>query len=292
MSGGTDFDGLIVLDKPHGVTSREAVNQAHRWFPRRTRIGHAGTLDPLATGVLVLCVGKATRFVEFVQDMGKTYETRFRLGWISHSDDGEGPLEPCEHAVDPGLDRLHAELDRFLGSIQQTPPSFSAAMVDGQRAHERARQGEKVELASRTVRIERIEVLGYRYPDLDLRVECGKGTYIRSLARDLGRSLGTGAYVESLRRTRVGPFLASEGISPETYRLEARQHLLPWDRALAELPRVVVPADKETWLLRGHPIACPEGFSGERVALYSEAGSLLAVGEVRGERIQPRKVVS
>ncbi|MFO0930987.1 MAG: tRNA pseudouridine(55) synthase TruB, partial [Gemmataceae bacterium] len=236
------LDGLLVLDKPGGITSREAVDQALRWFPRGTRIGHTGTLDPLATGVLVVCLGKATRLVEYVQAMSKTYRSRFRLGATSDSDDADGTISPVPDAPIPDRPTVEAALARFVGTIEQVPPVYSAAKVTGQRAYALARRGEEVQLRARPVQVYAIRVLGYDPPDLDVEIDCGKGTYIRSLARDVGAALGCGAYVATLRRTRVGPFHAEQAIALDAERAEARARLLPPTDALAELPRVVLPS--------------------------------------------------
>src|SRR5690349_8551537 len=205
-----EFHGLLVLDKPLGVTSRAAVDRALRWFPRGTRLGHTGTLDPLATGVLVLCVGHATRLTEYVQAMGKAYTADVVLGARSATDDAEGPITPATVKRPPDRVAVNAGLAQFVGAVEQVPPAFSAAKVTGQRAYDLARRGGAVDLTPRTVRIDRIDVLEFDYPRLRLEVLCGKGTYIRSLARDLGDRLGCGAYLGGLRRTRVGPFTPAD----------------------------------------------------------------------------------
>src|SRR5262249_9674427 len=179
------WDGLLVLDKPAGITSRSAVDRALRWFPRRTRLGHAGTLDPLATGVLVLCLGGATRLAEYVQRMGKTYTSTFVLGATSDTDDADGTVTPVPGAADPGRGAVAAALAGLVGTLEQVPPAFSAAKVTGRRAYDLARRGEEVPLRPRPVEVYGIDVLRYEYPFLDVEVRCGKGTYIRALARDL-----------------------------------------------------------------------------------------------------------
>ncbi|HJZ54556.1 MAG TPA: tRNA pseudouridine(55) synthase TruB, partial [Gemmataceae bacterium] len=186
------MNGLLVIDKPGGMTSRDVVNRVQKWFPRKTKIGHTGTLDPLATGVLVVCVGAATRLADFVQGMGKTYASRFRLGTTSTTDDADGEVTANPAAVPPSCEQIDAAIPAFLGNIEQVPPAFSALKVAGERAHDLARQGKDVALAARTVRIGAIRVLGYEWPWLDVEIDCGKGTYIRSIARDLGTKLGCG----------------------------------------------------------------------------------------------------
>jgi tRNA pseudouridine55 synthase len=216
------FHGLVVLDKPGGMTSRDAVDAALRWFPRGTRVGHTGTLDPLATGVLVLCVGSATRLTEYVQQMAKTYRTTVRLGARSDTDDADGTVTPVDVLHPPQREELENCLQTFLGEIEQVPPAFSAAKVTGRRAYDLARQGREVALEARRVRIDGIDVLRYEYPEADLEVRCGKGTYIRSLARDVGERLGCGGLVQVLRRTRVGPFQAADAVSLEADAATAR----------------------------------------------------------------------
>src|SRR5579871_6504470 len=207
------MNGLLVIDKPGGITSRDVVNRVQRWFPRKTKIGHTGTLDPLATGVLVVCIGAATRLADHVQAMGKTYRSRFRLGATSTTDDADGTVTETPEAVPPTREQIAAALPSFIGNVEQVPPAYSALKVGGRRAHDLARRGANVELTARVVRIDAVRVLAYDRPFLDVEIDCGKGTYIRSIARDLGAKLGVGGLVETLRRTRVGPFTAEQGIS-------------------------------------------------------------------------------
>ncbi len=215
-------DGLLVLDKGGGVTSRDAVNAALRWFPRGTRIGHTGTLDPLATGVLVLCLGAATRLTEYVQRMGKTYRAGVRLGARSDTDDADGMVTTVNAAA-PDAATVTACLAGFVGDIEQTPPAYSAAKVAGRRAYDLARQGQDVDLRPRRVHVYGIDVCRYDYPHLELEVRCGKGTYIRSLARDLGARLGCGALIQTLRRTRVGPFTTDDAVPMDADAATARR---------------------------------------------------------------------
>jgi tRNA pseudouridine55 synthase len=288
-------DGLLVLDKPGGITSRAAVDRALRWFPSRTRMGHTGTLDPLATGVLVLCLGSATRLAEYVQRMPKTYRAGVRLGARSDTDDADGVVTPVAGATAPDADTLARCLAGFVGSLAQTPPAHSAAKVGGRRAYDLARGGEEVALAPRRVQVYRIDVLAYAWPDLDLEVHCGKGTYIRSLARDLGERLGCGGYVRTLRRTRVGPFAAEMGLSLETDPAAARARLLPVEMAVADLPRLELPPAQVRRLCQGQALPAPaEGpqEEGTEVAVFA-AGRLAAVAALdRVHRLlRPQKVL-
>src|SRR4051812_30079545 len=162
------------------MTSRDAVNRVQRWFPKKTKIGHTGTLDPLATGVLVVCIGLATRLADYVQAMGKSYTSRFRLGATSTSDDADGEVAEVPNAPVPTREQIDAALAAFVGNVEQLPPSVSALKVGGRRAHDLVRKGKEVPLAPRTVRIDAVRVLAYEWPWLDVEVDCGKGTYIRS----------------------------------------------------------------------------------------------------------------
>jgi tRNA pseudouridine55 synthase len=283
--GANTHDGLLVIDKPRGMTSRAVVDRVLRWFPRGTKIGHTGTLDPLATGVLVLCVGSATRLAEYVQRMAKTYHGTFRLGARSDTDDADGQISPVAGVIAPSEEAVHQALGSFLGTTLQIPPAYSAAKVTGQRAYALARQGAEVALQPRPVQVYAIEVLHYTYPDLDVEVRCGKGTYIRSLARDLGEKLGCGAYVQALRRTQVGPFRAVDGLALDAGGEAARARLLPAAQAVAELPRLTLPNRDLQRLRGGQEVPLPElnpagaDFSGEgEVGVFDHAGHLVAVG--------------
>lgn len=280
--------GLLVLDKPDGLTSRDALDRAARWFPRKTKIGHCGTLDPLATGVLVLALGQATRLVEYVQALPKTYRTRILFGATSDTDDADGTVTPT--GAGP-LDEagVRAAIPAFVGEIEQTPPSYSAAHVDGQRAHLLARRGQAVTLAARRVRIDAIDVRSFAWPELELDVACGKGTYIRSIARDLGAALGVGGYVAELRRLRIGPFVADEGVTLETDPTVVRAKVLPLASALSGLPQVRVTADEARRLRHGQTVVA-EG-EGE-IVVMDEAGELVGVGRIGGGVLRAGKVLA
>jgi tRNA pseudouridine55 synthase len=301
------IDGVLVLDKPGGVTSRAVVDRVLRWFPRRTRIGHTGTLDPLATGVLVLCLGAATRLSEYVQLMRKTYRTRLLLGARSDSDDADGTITPVTGTVAPEAAAVAACTAAFVGVISQVPPAYSAAKVTGRRAYDLARQGEEVTLRPRPVRLHTIQVLHYAYPHLELEVHCGKGTYIRSLARDLGERLGCGALVQTLRRTRVGPFTAEEALTLDADAETARARVLPAEMAVAELPRLVLPEDDRKRLCQGQDVLlgtrgvsegtsalpCTSGSEECCVAIVDTAGQLTAIAlfDPRRKTLHPAKVL-
>lgn len=289
-------EGLLVLDKPGGMTSRDVVNQVQRWFPKRTRIGHAGTLDPLATGVLVLCLGSATRLIEYIQRMDKVYRTRFLLGARSDSDDADGNITPVSGAVAPDAASVAECVAAFVGVIEQVPPAYSAAKVAGQRAYKLARRGEEVTLSAHSVHIHAIDILYYSYPFLDLEVCCGKGTYIRSLARDVGERLGCGALVQTLRRMRIGPFTAEKALTLDADPASIRAGLLPSEMAVAELPRVVLSDSGRQRLEQGQTVAVGEAWQGiakcRETAVFDAAGRLIAVAMFEPQRqlLQPLKV--
>jgi tRNA pseudouridine55 synthase len=280
-----NHNGLFVLDKPSGITSRDAVDRAARWFPRKTKVGHAGTLDPLATGVLVLAIGQATRLIEYVQAMPKLYRTRIRLGATSDTDDADGMLTENPGAGPLGDEAVRAALAVFVGEIEQVPPAYSAARVEGRRAYALARRGADVDLAPRRVRIDRIEVREYRWPEVELDVLCGKGTYIRSIARDLGRALGVGGYVTALRRLRVGPFTVEEAMPPDA----ESPNLLPMSAAVSGLPTIRVTCEEVRRLRNGQAI--PAAGAGE-TAVLDEMGELAAVGRAAGGWLKPEKVLA
>jgi tRNA pseudouridine55 synthase len=283
------MNGLLVIDKSGGVTSRDVVNRVQTWFPRKTKIGHTGTLDPLATGVLVVCIGAATRLADYVQAMGKTYVSRFRLGATSTTDDADGVVTETPNATPPTREQIDAALASFVGDVEQVPPAFSALKLEGQRAHDLARQGKDVPLAARTVRIDAIRVLDYAWPFLDVEIDCGKGTYIRSIARDLGAKLGCGGLVQTLRRTRVGPFTAEQGVSFDTD--PASIKLRPMVEAVADLPQVRLGADDLNQLRQGRRVksAVPDS---QAVAILNERGELVVLGAAKGGYVWPKLVFS
>ncbi len=294
------YEGLLVIEKPGGMTSRAALDRAQKWFPRGTRMGHTGTLDPLATGVLVLCLGSTTRLAEYVQRMGKTYRTTIILGGRSDTDDADGVVTPVVDAVAPDRATLAARLAEFIGASDQVPPSYSAAKIAGRRAYDLARQGAEVALPAKQVHVYAIDMLRYEYPQLDLELRCGKGTYIRSVARDLGDRLGCGAYVQMLRRTRVGPFAVEDAVSLETDAEAARARLLPPTAALVELPRVALSAEDVRSLIQGREVrdvsvaSAADTEAPIEVAVFDDTGKLVGVGlfDARRQRLRPDKVMA
>jgi tRNA pseudouridine55 synthase len=242
--------GFLNCDKPSGMTSRDVVNVVQRRL-RKIKVGHAGTLDPIAVGVLVLGVGPAVRLVPYVQQYQKHYRGTFRLGVCSDSGDTESELrEPPDLHV-PSLDELQAATGQLVGRIEQTPPAYSAIHIDGKRAYQRIRQGEVFEMPKRLVDIHSLTVLDYEYPKLELDVVCGSGTYIRTIGMDLANAVGSVAVMTSLRRSAIGPFVMKTSLSIEQLRKDDLQTLLsPPELAIEHLPRIVI--DQEQSRRLGH----------------------------------------
>ncbi|NQT14822.1 MAG: tRNA pseudouridine(55) synthase TruB, partial [Planctomycetes bacterium] len=275
--------GLLNLSKPVGVTSRQVVNQVQR-LARRTKFGHAGTLDPLASGVLVVCAGPATRLIRYVQQMPKCYTGTFLLGRRSATEDIEGDVVELQDPPVPTLDQIVQAASQLTGRIQQRPPAYSALKVNGRRAHALARKGHQVELKPRPIMVYRLEVVAYDYPEFRLEIECGSGTYVRSLGRDLAESLGTAAVMSALVRTAIGSLTIDEAVAPaELSRARWTDWLLPPWRAVESLPRVELGAEEIPEIRAGRAISKPDPSSGaSEIAACDAAGRLLAILVARG----------
>ena len=275
--------GLLNLNKPAGVTSRDVVNQVQR-LVRPQKAGHAGTLDPLATGVLVVCVGPATRLIEYVQQMPKSYSGTFLLGRQSPTEDVEGQVTELADPPVPTLDQLLAAAGALTGRIQQRPPAYSALRVAGRRAYDLARRGEAFDLQPRPVEIYSLEIVSYVYPELKLRVQCGSGTYVRSLGRDLAAALGTAAVMSALQRTAIGSFRLQDAIDPAALTRENWPgHLLPPLLAAEVLPQICVTATEIPAIRAGQTIgrdALPADAT--QWAALDSAGRLIAILVPRG----------
>lgn len=198
------FSGILVLDKPAGITSARALDRVKRVLPRGTKVGHAGTLDPFATGVLLVLIGRATKLCEFLMGQPKGYDATVKLGATTATLDPESPEQPMPPVLQIDDAAVRSTLDKLTGNVLQRPPIFSAIKLGGRRAYDLARKGQDVQIEPRTVQIYSNQLLRYDWPLVDLRITCGRGTYIRSIARDLGEMLGTGGYLVALRRTHVG----------------------------------------------------------------------------------------
>jgi tRNA pseudouridine55 synthase len=294
-----EVSGVLNLNKPGGMTSRDVVDLISRPLKKQAKVGHAGTLDPLASGVLVVCVGQATRLIEYVQRMTKSYRTVVRLGATSDTLDADGQVQLQDSPRIPTETEIRTVLARQVGTIDQMPPQFSALKVEGKRAYDLARGGQTVELASRPVRIDRVELISYAWPLLELEVDCGSGTYIRSIARDIGEALGCGGLVEVLVRTRIGGFALTDAIDPTGLSIDAiLAHLQPIETALGDIPRLSLVAEQIGAIgmgkaLPAREVTGAEGLEGE-AALVGLDGKLVAIAEVGGplRAVRPRRVLA
>jgi tRNA pseudouridine55 synthase len=296
-----DVHGWVILDKPVGMTSTHAVSVVRRLFTAK-KAGHAGTLDPLASGVLPIALGEATKTVPFVMDGRKVYRFTVRWGEERDTDDAEGQVVAASDAR-PAAEAIRALLPAFTGTISQVPPRFSAIKIAGERAYDLARDGETVELAARTVEIHTLEILDTLDADHTVfEAECGKGTYVRALARDLGRALGTHGHIAALRRAAVGPFGEAEAVALDALqryseagddaRNDTPLFLLPIESGLQALPALSVSqadaarlARGQAVLLRGRDAPIIEGW-----IAVSTQGSLIALAEVAKGELHPRRV--
>jgi tRNA pseudouridine55 synthase len=288
-----DVHGWVVLDKPVGMTSTHAVSVVKRAFSAK-KAGHAGTLDPLASGLLPIALGEATKTVPFVMDGRKAYQFTVAWGSQTNTDDTEGSViatsdeRPAEAAI-------LALLPRFTGTVLQTPPKFSAIKIAGERAYDLARDGEDVELQARPVEIDALSIVSHDGATTTFEAECGKGTYVRAIARDLGLALGCLGHVAHLRRTRVGPFAVADAAAVETLRESpesAAAALKPVKAALTLIPEVVIHRDAATRLKRGQsallrgagaPIAAEAAYA-------TCAGTLIATGSIDNGEFVPHRV--
>ncbi|MFM8705828.1 MAG: tRNA pseudouridine(55) synthase TruB [Planctomycetia bacterium] len=270
------FTGVIPVDKPVGVTSRHVVDVVARALGLKA-VGHAGTLDPLASGVVVVCVGHATKLVDYLHELPKRYAATFLFGRSSPSDDLETPVEEETDPVRPSAAEIEAAAAAFRGDILQRPCDYSAVHVDGKRAYRLARKGRPIVLEAKPVRIERLAITGYEWPRLAAEIECSSGTFIRAIGRDLAESLGTRAVMESLVRTAVGSFsrdasLALDAVTSDT----ARAALLPAAAAVAHLHSVVLGDDALANAVRGGLMQLPET-PGPAVAALDASGQLVGI---------------
>ncbi|MGE5259554.1 MAG: tRNA pseudouridine(55) synthase TruB [Actinomycetota bacterium] len=297
---GSPVSGWLILDKPQGMTSTQAVTKVRRLFDA-AKAGHAGTLDPLATGVLPIALGEATKTVPFAVEGLKTYRFTVRFGAETDTDDAEGTIVATSKAR-PTTEAIEAILPRFTGEISQVPPRFSALKVEGARAYDLARDQAQFELAPRMIFIERLSLVTRPDPDhCVLEAECGKGTYVRALARDLGRALGTCAHVEALRRTRVGTFGEEDAVTlaeletlresaPEADGLEAA--LKPVETALSEIPALALSLSDAARLRQGQSVLLRGRdapiFTG--TAYATSRGTLVALGEMEEGEFRPKRI--
>jgi tRNA pseudouridine55 synthase len=289
--------GFLVVDKPAGWTSHDVVDAARGWFGTR-RVGHLGTLDPLATGVLPLAIRAATKLVPYVQDREKGYAGAIRLGLVTDTLDAEGRVLREHDGPWPDEARVEQAIQSFVGDLDQVPPMFSAVKKDGVPLHKLAREGREVEREPKRIHVERFTLRKYDPPRLEIEVECSGGTYVRVLAADLGERLGCGAHLADLRRTRSGPFTLDQASSPETLRVEAESGEI--ERRLVSplvalgLPALRVSADEIDRIAQGSEIFADRApdVPGTRMVAHDDEGQVIGVLELRpGRRLRPLRVL-
>lgn len=306
---GRDVSGILLLDKPSGISSNHALQRIKRLY-QAAKAGHTGSLDPLATGLLPLCLGYTTKFSAFLLDADKRYRVRVRLGTSTSTADAEGEVVAVAPTDDVSEAALRDILADFTGSIEQLPPMYSAVKHQGERLYKLAREGKEVERTPRTIQIFSLDLLRFDLPDIELDVHCSKGTYVRTLAEDIGARLGCGGHVSALRRTGVGPYVEgqtafvtmaeveaiAEDASPdlEPARMFAAMDalLLPLDSALDHCPALRLSADAAFYLGQGQPVLVPQAPTEGTVRLYDPSAHFIGVGVILDDgRVQPKRLL-
>ena len=287
-------NGVLLLDKPRGLSSNQALQQAKRLF-QAAKAGHTGSLDPLATGLLPICFGEATKFSHFLLDADKSYLANIKLGINTTTGDAEGEVL-SNSEVNVGADRLNQTLNRFTGVIQQVPPMYSALKHQGKALYEYARAGVNIERAARTVNIHGIKLERFTGDEIVITVSCSKGTYIRTLAEDIGNTLGCGAHLTGLRRLTTAHFSLDNALTLE--QLEAMsmqvrdQNLLPVDAAIQDLPEVHLDEASVHYLTQGQQVWKAGAIPSSYFRLYSQAGDFLGLGELSDDgKIAPKRLL-
>ena len=294
-----NVNGVVLLDKPLGMSSNEALQAVKRLF-QAAKAGHTGSLDPLATGLLPLCFGEATKLSAYLLDADKHYWTVARLGVRTSTGDAEGEAVQTRPVGTYSADQIEAALARFRGEIEQVPPMYSALKHQGKRLYELARAGVEVERPPRPVTIHALRLLGRGPDSLELDLRCSKGTYVRTLVEDLGEVLGCGAHVAELRRVGVGPYDGSRMVTLEELERRAEQGpealdeaLLPVDTAVADWPRVTFDADSAYYVRQGQAVQVPGAPTEGLVALYGPQGRFLGVGQILDDgRVGPKRLIA
>jgi tRNA pseudouridine55 synthase len=298
---GRAITGILLLDKPLGLTSNDALQRIKRYY-RAAKAGHTGSLDPLATGLLPCCLGDSTKFSAFLLDADKRYRVRVKLGVTTTTADAEGEVVETLPVEGITEERVRQVLLKFVGGIDQLPPMYSAVKHQGQRLYKLARQGIEVERQPRRIEIHALELLACEPPEIELDVHCSKGTYVRTLAEDIGRELGCGGHVSALRRTGVGPY--SEATTPfvsieqiaalaegdDFPALDAL--LLPLDTALGHWPSLRLSADAAFYLQQGQAVLVPQAPTEGLVRLYDPSSRFLGVGSILDDgKVQPKRLI-
>ena len=296
---GRDVDGILLLDKPLGISSNDALQKV-KYLYKAAKAGHTGSLDPLATGLLPLCFGEGTKISAFLLDADKRYTVRVRLGETTATADAEG--EVVERRPTNGITekQLSEVVESFLGEIQQLPPMYSAVKHEGERLYKLARRGIEVERKLRTVTLYDLQLTAFDLPEFELDVHCSKGTYIRTLAEDIGEALDCGAHVVGLHRTAVGPFDGEKmvtmddlqaSLEKDRYSLDA--FLKPIDSGLADLPEVRLSDDAAYYLRLGQAVVVPKAPTAGRVRIYAPDESFIGVGFIQDDgKVAPKRLMS
>lgn len=298
---GREVNGILLLDKPAGLSSNQALQRVKRLFDAQ-KAGHTGSLDPLATGLLPLCLGYTTKFSAFLLDADKRYRVQVRLGETTETADAEGEVIATAPVDGVTETRVLEVLSKFVGLIEQLPPMYSAVKHEGQRLYKLAREGKEVERTPRQICIYRLELRAFALPDIELDVHCSKGTYVRTLAEDIGKRLGCGGHVSALRRTGVGPYVEGETAFITLAELEARAEeqgtesldalLLPLESTLGHCPAVRLSANSAFYLSQGQPVLVPQAPTEGLVRLYDAGEQFLGVGEILDDgRVQPKRLI-
>ena len=296
---GRQVDGILLLDKPLGITSNDALQKVKRLYFAQ-KAGHTGSLDPLADGLLPICFGNATKLSAFLLDADKYYWVRVKLGETTTTQDAEGEVvktRPAEHITEADV---RAVIPRFLGPVEQLPPMYSAVKHEGQRLYKLAREGKEVERKPRTITIHELELTHFEPGIFEMQVHCSKGTYIRTLAEDMGEMLGCGAHVIGLRRTGVGPYTTEGMVTLDQLnaifdedKFQLDKLLIPIDSALANWPAVHLNEDSTYYVKMGQPVLVPKAPTEGWVRLYDANGDFMGVGEVDDDgRIAPRRMMA
>jgi len=294
------MNGVLIVDKPRGWTSHDVVNKARRLL-RERRIGHTGTLDPLATGVLVLCIGKATRIARYLESADKEYRAECRLGITTDTQDADGRVLETRAYTAPSRSAVEDALAASQGTALQQPPRYSAVKVGGVPSYRLAREGVAHDLPARQVTVHAIGLEAYSDPDVRFHVACSKGTYVRTLCSDLGARLGCGAHLTALVRTRAGRFFLAQAVSMDQLADlaaagRAEEAVVSLNEALGDHPGMTV-TSRDAWrIVHGNPVsgyaACPGAGTGDRVRLLEPGGSLIAMGIRQADMIRPEVVLA
>ena len=295
---GRKVNGILLLDKPIGKTSNDALQRV-KWLYRAQKAGHTGSLDPLADGLLPICFGAATKISAFLLDADKHYLARVRLGETTTTADAEGEVLEQREVGDLKQQDVESVLEQFIGEISQMPPMYSALKHNGERLYNLARKGIVVEREPRTVHIHSMRLTGFDLPEFDIEIHCSKGTYIRTLAEDIGEQLGCGAHLSALRRTGVGPYGAQAMVTLDEVEEAAQDGverldslLLPLDSAVEDWPAVSLTSDSAFYLRSGQPVLVPKAPTEGWVRIYDDQSKFLGVGEIQDDgKVAPRRLL-